>query len=150
MKRATKVENGAPLCVSEKLSHCCSHCDQYAHCGHTKEKQMQARPVAIFQSPNIVRDLRALPEFKIAAQQFRDDLGHKMVEHKKKIKTDGNKLCGFIMTPEYKAMLFTFCPDLVQIPAHLGELPMLYGMPIEEGEVSTIAFKFEQDALADH
>lgn len=25
-----------PLCVKESLSHCCSHCDQYAHCGHTK------------------------------------------------------------------------------------------------------------------
>ena len=57
---------------------------------------MQAEPVRVFQSPNIVRDLRALPEFKIVAQQFRDDLGHKLVEHKKKIKTDGYKCdaCG--------------------------------------------------------
>ena len=111
---------------------------------------MQAGPVSIFQSPNIVRDLRVLPEFKTVAQQFRDDLGHKMVEHKKKIKTDGNKLCGFIVSPEYKAMLFTFCSDLVQLPTIMGELPMLYGMPIEDGEVSNIAFKFEKDALAGH
>jgi len=111
---------------------------------------MQAGPVRVFQSPNIVRDLRALPEFKIAAQQFRDDLGHKMVEHKKKLKTDGNKLCGFIMSPEYKAMLLTFCPDLVMLPTRPGEPAMMYGIPIEEDEVSTIAFKFEKDALAGH
>ena len=111
---------------------------------------MRAGPVAIFQSPNVVRDLRALPEFKIVAQQFRDDLGHKMVENKKKIKADGNKLCGFIMSTEYKNMLLTFCPDVVQLPLHSDEPTMLYGMPIEEGEVSNIAFKFEKDALAGH
>lgn len=105
---------------------------------------MNAGPIGIFQSPNIIRDIQQLPEFKMIASQFRDDLGHKIVEAKKDMKMNNRKLTGFLVSPHYYGMLLTFCYDMIDKPVKHNEKPLMYGLPIIEDEVvSTIAFSFE-------
>jgi hypothetical protein len=104
---------------------------------------MSAEPIAFFQSPNICWNIRATNEFKRLSEQFRDELGHNVVMSKKRLKEEGKTLCGFLVSPGYKAMLITFCPELIQFPTRLGEPILMYGLPLKEDEeVSTIAFQF--------